>query len=87
MLVSPAHQGVAVQRGGRPDLVIERAQAAGRNTDPVVRQEIAKLLTLHRAAHWTQRRARAAQQLGHPPGPEGSLGKLVGSHVARIGLM
>ncbi|MBK6961145.1 MAG: acyl-CoA dehydrogenase family protein [Gammaproteobacteria bacterium] len=71
------------QRAGRPDLVIERAQATGRNTDPVVRQEIAKLLTLHRAAHWTQRRARAAQQLGRPPGPEGSLGKLVGSHVAR----
>jgi alkylation response protein AidB-like acyl-CoA dehydrogenase len=28
-------------------------------------------------------RARAAQALGRPQGPEGSLGKLLGSHVAR----
>jgi alkylation response protein AidB-like acyl-CoA dehydrogenase len=71
------------QRAGRPDLVIERAKAAGKNNDPVVRQEIAKLLTMNRAAQWTAKRARAAAQLGRVPGPEGSLGKLVGSHVAR----
>ena len=34
------------QRAGRVDLVIERAKAMGVNGDPVVRQEIAKLLTL-----------------------------------------
>jgi alkylation response protein AidB-like acyl-CoA dehydrogenase len=71
------------QRAGRPDLIIERAKAAGKNNDPVVRQEMAKLLTLYNAAKWTARRARAAQQLGRAQGPEGSLGKLVGSHVAR----
>ena len=33
----------------------------GAISDPVVRQEIAKLLTLSKAAEWTARRARAAQ--------------------------
>ncbi len=71
------------QRAGRVDLVIERAKAAGVFGDPVVRQEIAKLLTLAKSAEWTARRARAAQMQGKPQGPEGSLGKLASSHVAR----
>ena len=71
------------QRAGRVDLIIERAKATGTNTDPVVRQEIAKLLTLSKSAEWTARRARAAQLQGKPQGPEGSLGKLASSHVAR----
>lgn len=71
------------QRAGRVDLVLERAQATGRNTDPVTRQEIAKLLTMARSAEWTARRARAAQQQGRPQGPEGSLGKLASSNIAR----
>jgi alkylation response protein AidB-like acyl-CoA dehydrogenase len=71
------------QRAGRVDLVIQRAKETGRISDPMVRQEIAKLLTMARAAEWTARRARAAQQQGKPQGPEGSLGKLVSSHVAR----
>ena len=71
------------QRAGRVDLIIERAKATGAISDPVVRQEIAKLLTLSRTAEWTARRARAAMAEGRPPGPEGSLGKLAASHVAR----
>ena len=71
------------QRAGRVDLIIERAKATGAIADPVVRQEIAKLLTLSRTAEWTARRARAAMAEGRPPGPEGSLGKLAASHVAR----
>jgi alkylation response protein AidB-like acyl-CoA dehydrogenase len=71
------------QRAGRVDLVIERAKTTGRNTDPVVRQEIAKLLTMAKSAEWTARRARAAQMQGRPQGPEGSLGKLASSNVAR----
>ncbi|MFI4974315.1 MAG: acyl-CoA dehydrogenase family protein [Caulobacterales bacterium] len=71
------------QRAGRVDLVLERAKATGKIGDPVVRQEIAKLLTLSKSAEWTARRARAAQAQGRPPGPEGSLGKLAASHVAR----
>jgi alkylation response protein AidB-like acyl-CoA dehydrogenase len=71
------------QRRGRVDLVMERAKATGKLADPVVRQEIAKLLILSKTAEWTARRARVALAQGKPPGPEGSLGKLVASHVAR----
>jgi alkylation response protein AidB-like acyl-CoA dehydrogenase len=71
------------QRAGRVDLIIERAKETGTNKDPYVRQEIAKLMILAKSAEWTARRARAAQQQGRPQGPEGSLGKLAASHVAR----
>lgn len=71
------------QRAGRVDLVLPRARETGRLEDPVVRQEVAKLLILTKSAEWTARRARAAQEQGRPQGPEGSLGKLAASHVAR----
>lgn len=71
------------QRAGRVDLVIEQAKANGRNHDPVVRQAIAKLLAMTRAAEWTAQRARAARKLGRPPGAEGSIGKLASSNIAR----
>ncbi|MFT6762692.1 MAG: alkylation response protein AidB-like acyl-CoA dehydrogenase [Candidatus Aldehydirespiratoraceae bacterium] len=71
------------QRAGRADLVIRRAQNAGRTADPVVRQAIADLVSFQRASEWTAARARAARALGRTPGPEGSLGKLAASEVAR----
>src|SRR5208282_430843 len=71
------------QRAGRVDLIMERARATGKLNDPVLRQEIAKVLTLSKAAEWTARRARAAQEQGRPQGPEGSLGKLASSYIAR----
>lgn len=71
------------QRAGRSDLVIERARAMGRGGDPVVRDRIANLISFVKASEWTAQRARAARILGRPPGPEGSLGKLAASEVAR----
>lgn len=71
------------QRAGRVDLALPRAEQTGRIDDPVVRQEIARLLIMSKSAEWTARRARAAQEQGMPQGPEGSLGKLAASHVAR----
>jgi alkylation response protein AidB-like acyl-CoA dehydrogenase len=71
------------QRAGRVDLVVPRAKETGAWNDPVVRQEIAKLLTLARSTNWMARRAAAAQRIGRPQGPEGSLGKLAASNVAR----
>ena len=71
------------QRAGRVDLAMPRAISSGRIADPVLRQELAKLLVLSHSAEWLARRARAAQELGRPQGPEGSLGKLASSHVAR----
>jgi alkylation response protein AidB-like acyl-CoA dehydrogenase len=71
------------QRAGRVDLVIERAKQTAKNTDPAVRQEIAKLLIMAKSAEWTARRARAAQEQGQPQGPGGSIGKLTASNVAK----
>ncbi len=71
------------QRAGRVDLVIDRARAMGAASDPVVRQEIARLLSMQRVSAWTAQRAQAAAALGRTPGPEGSIGKLSTSLVAR----
>jgi alkylation response protein AidB-like acyl-CoA dehydrogenase len=71
------------QRAGRADLAIEFAQRAGRRNDPLVRQEIARLIAMQRVSIWTESRARAARALGKPPGAEGSIGKLSLSQVAR----
>ncbi len=71
------------QRAGRVDLTLPRALETGRIDDPVVVQELAGLLILSKSAEWTARRARAAQEQGKAQGPEGSLGKLAASHVAR----
>ncbi len=71
------------QRAGRPDLVVERATATGRQADPLVRQEVVRVIALARVARWSAERATAARALGRPPGPEGSLGKLASSKLAR----
>jgi alkylation response protein AidB-like acyl-CoA dehydrogenase len=71
------------QRAGRADLVEGLTKTSARGRDPVIRQEVARLLSLVRVAQWTARRASAARALGRPPGPEGSLGKLHGSAIAR----
>ena len=72
------------QRAGRVDLLLPRARETGGIDDPIIRQELAKLLIMSKSAEWTARRARAAQAEGKPQGPEGSLGKLASSHVARL---
>ena len=71
------------QRTGRVDLLPERARAHGVAGDPAVRQAIARVHTLARVADWTASRATAARSLGRPPGPEGSIGKLAASGIAR----
>ena len=71
------------QRAGRGDLTIPQARALGRDMDPTVRQELAKLVALQRASQWTAQRAIAARALGRQPGPEGSIGKLNASDIAR----
>ena len=71
------------QRAGRVDLTKDHARTKKRNTDPIIRQEIAKLLSMHRIGEWTASRARAARKLGRAPGAEGSIEKLMSSNVAR----
>jgi alkylation response protein AidB-like acyl-CoA dehydrogenase len=71
------------QRAGRADLVADRAEAAGRGDDALVRQQMMRLTSFQRASQWTADRAKAARELGRPPGSEGSIGKLALSEVAR----
>ena len=71
------------QRAGRVDLVVERATASGASADPRIRTDIARLTELVRVSQWTAQRARVARAMGKPPGPEGSLGKLGSSDIAR----
>ena len=71
------------QRAGRVDLVVDRARSTGSNTNPIVRQEIARLICMHRSSGWTAERAQATRALGRTPGPEGSIGKLATSLIAR----
>lgn len=71
------------QRAGRPDLVRVRAAAQGVGGDPLVRQLVAHLDATERSARWTAERAAAARRAGGPPGPEGSIGKLAASRIAR----
>ncbi|HUR76994.1 MAG TPA: acyl-CoA dehydrogenase family protein [Acidimicrobiales bacterium] len=66
------------QRGGRADLLFSQ-----QTDDPVTRQEIARTLSMARAAQWTAARAAAARVAGKPPGAEGSIGKLASSDIAR----
>jgi alkylation response protein AidB-like acyl-CoA dehydrogenase len=71
------------QRMGRVDLLAPQARAAGVADDPLVRQDLARVTSMQRIAGWTAQRAMAARRAGRPPGPEGSIGKLMASHVAR----
>jgi alkylation response protein AidB-like acyl-CoA dehydrogenase len=71
------------QRAGRVDLVLDLARASCPGEGALARGPVAALLSLQRAHEWTSRRAAAARHLGRPPGPDGSLGKLAASQVAR----
>ncbi len=71
------------QRMGRPDLLKPHAQATGRNADPIVRQKIAHVQSLVMLDRLTKDRAKAARESGKAPGPEGSIAKLVLSHIAK----
>ena len=71
------------QRAGRADLLLERAHATDAGADPATRDEVARVLSMSRVGRWTAERARAALASGRTPGPEGSIGKLAASHLAR----
>ena len=71
------------QRAGRVDLVLDRARAAGVDGDPSIRRLLTDALGFRIVSEWTAARARRARELGKAPGPEGSLGKLAASELAR----
>jgi alkylation response protein AidB-like acyl-CoA dehydrogenase len=71
------------QRAGRVDLLVGAARERGVNSDPVVRQAIARCLTVERINKWTVARASANRAAGRAVGPEGSIAKLAASELAR----
>ncbi|MGA2838139.1 MAG: acyl-CoA dehydrogenase family protein [Acidimicrobiales bacterium] len=56
--------------------LIEVARATGTDTDPLVRQQLARIIINDRVAGYTNRRAMAKIAAGQVPGPEMSLAKL-----------
>ena len=56
--------------------LVELARAAGRSTDPLVRQQLAAVFINERVARFTNLRASAKLAVGQLPGPEMSLAKL-----------
>jgi alkylation response protein AidB-like acyl-CoA dehydrogenase len=72
------------QTGSRE--LIDLARRFGRDTDPILRQELAAVLTRERIQRWTMYRVRTAVAKGVAPGPEGSILKLLNSHqVEHVG--
>jgi alkylation response protein AidB-like acyl-CoA dehydrogenase len=65
--------------GKKLDRVLAAASANGSADDPIVRQRLAGAVTDHRLLELLAARSVDAAALGRPPGPEGSLAKLVWS--------
>jgi alkylation response protein AidB-like acyl-CoA dehydrogenase len=75
------------QRAGRVDLLVPQLTEQELNEDPIHRQRVAQILVMQKVSGWTADRARTARELGHPPGAEGSVGKLSMSEIARLASM
>jgi alkylation response protein AidB-like acyl-CoA dehydrogenase len=64
-------------RGGTYREVLALARWLGVTSDPAIRQLLARLYCGHQAIALTARRAAGRARAGGPPGPEGSVGKLL----------
>ena len=72
------------QRQGRVDLILSRARETGAIRDPAVRQEIARLMCMHKGAALASGVAEAKRKTGsNELVPAGSVGKLAASLIAR----
>src|SRR5207248_4770093 len=63
--------------GGSWTRLLGLAQWLGRTHEPVVRQKLASVYVHQRIREMNASRAQAAPRAGQPPGPEGSIGKLM----------
>lgn len=72
------------QRQGRVDLILSRAKETGAIKDPLIRQEIARLMCLYKGAALASGVAEAKRRTGsNELVPAGSIGKLAASQIAR----
>jgi alkylation response protein AidB-like acyl-CoA dehydrogenase len=88
-MVSGAGSGGVDRIGGRGvDHVLELARSAGRDRDPLVRQDLMRVYSEERIRDWTNQRVRAQVKAGRAPGPESSVGKVhAGALNQRIQLL
>lgn len=63
------------------DLLMGEAERAGRLSDPIVRQNLARIYSMETAKALLSLRTKAEMKAGKAPGPGGSLGKLFGSVI------
>ncbi len=63
--------------GGSWERLLGLARWLGRTGDPVVRQQLASVYVHQRLRGMNAARAAASAAVGQPPGPEGSIGKLL----------
>ncbi len=76
-MVSGSGSGGVDRIGGSgAERLVELARRTGRWSDPLVRQQIVRLLSEERIRGWTNQRVRAGLRAGRPPGPESSIGKV-----------
>ena len=66
------------------DRFIAEAKRQGTNTDPVLRQDLARLYSEETTKSLVSMRTRAELKAGRVPGPGGSLGKLHGAKIATM---
>ncbi|MDP1793292.1 MAG: acyl-CoA dehydrogenase family protein [Acidimicrobiales bacterium] len=69
--------------GGMAQMVKMLPMMLGKGSDPLIRQDIAKLYTMLEISRYTGLRSAAAAARGQQPGPEVSTGKLMASEMMR----
>ncbi len=88
MVAGAGSGGVDRIGGSSVGSVIRRAGELGRDRDPLIRQELARLYAEERIRAWTNQRVRAAVRVGATPGPAASIGKVhQGSLNQRVQLL
>jgi alkylation response protein AidB-like acyl-CoA dehydrogenase len=76
-MVSGSGSGGVDRIGGLGvDHLLELARRSGRAADPVVRQELMRVLSEEHIRGWTNQRVRATAKAGRAPGPASSIGKV-----------
>lgn len=81
---SPAGGAAAAVRRGGADMMIDLARAEGKNTDPVIRQDLVRLHILHRLGQMNTDRVKAAKAAGKDIPGMANIGKLSMSDVMRL---
>jgi alkylation response protein AidB-like acyl-CoA dehydrogenase len=74
----------AARAPGGAKLLIELARANGKIDDPIIRQDLMRLHTLHEIARQTNQRAKALRAQGKEIAGMGNMGKLAMSQIMRL---